>query len=468
VKNLDEVTRAGMARLYDMQHEDGSWGWWKESPADDFMTAYVLWGFSIARDAGLSVRRDAIDRAAAYLQRRLVVHERDVHLQAWLLHALSAWRKSPTTAETRAFDNVWGKRDQLSAYSRALLALTAHRYGNTERAPVLVRNLENGVKVDNAPDTSVLIGNTPSGQAIPTAYWGAGGFWWRWHEGPVETTAFVLQALVNIDPEHKLIEPAMNWLIKNRRGAQWSNTRDTAIAVLALNDYLKISGELKNDVAYEVTVNGKVAGSGSGSKTFSIEPSLLREAAQEIRIRRTSGTGPLYFAAEARFVSLEEPVKAAGNELFVRRDYYRLVPKPTLLKGVTYDKVLLRDGESIASGDRVEVVVSVEPKNDYSYLIFEDLKPAGLEAVSLQSGEPIWATDKKGRTTFVYQELRDRKVALFIDHLQQGIWEIRYTLRAEVPGTYHALPLLGQAMYVPDIRANGDEVRLTVTDERRQ
>ena len=46
---------------------------------------------------------------------------------------------------------------------------------------------------------------------------------------------------------------------------------------------------------------------------------------------RTSGTGPLYFGAEARFVSLEEPVKAAGNELFVRRDYYRLAPKPTLI-----------------------------------------------------------------------------------------------------------------------------------------
>ena len=31
----------------------------------------------------------------------------------------------------------------------------------------------------------------------------------------------------------------MNWLVKNRRGAQWSNTRDTAIALLALNDYLE-------------------------------------------------------------------------------------------------------------------------------------------------------------------------------------------------------------------------------------
>ena len=46
---------------------------------------------------------------------------------------------------------------------------------------------------------------------------------------------------------------------------------------------------------------------------------------------------------------------------------------------------------------------------------------------------------------WVYQELRDRKVALFIDKLPQGVWEIRYTLRAEIPGQYHALPVIGQA-----------------------
>jgi uncharacterized protein YfaS (alpha-2-macroglobulin family) len=70
--------------------------------------------------------------------------------------------------------------------------------------------------------------------------------------------------------------------------------------------------------------------------------------------------------------------------------------------------------------------------------------------------------DQTGRSVAVYQELRDRNVALFIDKLPQGTWEIRYTLRAEVPGQYHALPLLGQAMYVPDIRANGEEVRIGV------
>jgi uncharacterized protein YfaS (alpha-2-macroglobulin family) len=69
-----------------------------------------------------------------------------------------------------------------------------------------------------------------------------------------------------------------------------------------------------------------------------------------------------------------------------------------------------------------------------------------------------------GRTRWVYQELRDRKVALFIDHLPEGIWQMSYEMRAETPGVFHALPVLGHAMYVPEIRTNGGEVRIKVVD----
>jgi hypothetical protein len=65
----------------------------------------------------------------------------------------------------------------------------------------------------------------------------------------------------------------------------------------------------------------------------------------------------------------------------------------------------------------------------------------------------------------VHAELRDREVALFVDKLPQGVWEARYELRAEAPGRFHALPTLGEAMYVPEIRCNGRELRLSV-DER--
>jgi uncharacterized protein YfaS (alpha-2-macroglobulin family) len=458
------------------------------------MTAYVVWGFSIAREGGLDVRASVVSRATEWLDRQLVQQENQWDQETWLLHAIAAWRHAaPNAMEQKAFDDVWSHRERLSAYSRALLALAAHDFGATERAKILIRNLEDGVKVDRSPDESrvAATGNRSTAETIGTAHWGADGSWWRWWESPVETTGFALQALVAIDPQNRLVEPVMNWLVKNRRGAQWNNTRDTAIALIGLNDYLRTSGELGGDVSYELTVNGRAIASKTISArdvlnapaAFAIDASLIRDN-NEIRIHRRGGA--LYFAAEARFVSLEEPVKAAGNELFVRREYVRLAPKPTLLKGVVYEKVPLEDGATIDSGDRVEVVVTIETKNDYEYLLFEDLKPAGFEAVALQSGESLLASELRDdsvtrspasdptrvrraagadvtfRSASVYQELRDRKVAMFIDHLAQGVWQIRYPLRAETPGTFHALPLLGQAMYVPEIRANGEEVRVTV------
>ena len=115
-------------------------------------------------------------------------------------------------------------------------------------------------------------------------------------------------------------------------------------------------------------------------------------------------------------------------------------------------------------------MLTVEAKNNYEYLLFEDLKPAGLEAVQIRSGENLYIREVKSgggftsRSRWVYQELRDRKVALFIDQLPQGIWQVAYEMRAEAPGTFHALPVLGHAMYVPEIRTNSAESRLRVVD----
>jgi len=165
--------------------------------------------------------------------------------------------------------------------------------------------------------------------------------------------------------------------------------------------------------------------------------------------------------------------------------YFKLVNHPTLLKGFVSERVPLNDGDTVKSGERVEVVLTIEGKNNYEYLLFEDLKPGGLEAVQIRSGENLYvqevksgalsgknatlmnyksANDFTGRQRWVYQELRDRKVALFIDKLPQGVWQVSYEMRAESPGSFHALPVLGHTMYVPEIRTNGAEVRIRVVD----
>ena len=500
LRELERITKAGLERLYEFQHTDGGWGWWKEGDSDHFMTAYVVWGMTLARQAGVDVKSDSIERAVTYLDKELVEEENSYDGQAWMLHALavnhSAQKRSEVgKLQATAFTNLWNNREKLNAYTRALLALAAHSYGYTAQAQTLVQNLENGVKIDSRPDTSIVQRGAQSSDpsVIGTAHWGQDGIYWRWSDGGVESTSFALRALLAIDPKNKLIEPVTNWLVKNRRGAQWSNTRDTAMVVLTLNDYLRTSGELQPAVGYQVLVNGSPVATRqvtvdealSAPTRFSVPRELIRDGLNEVSIVRKNGSGPLYFSAEAEFFSLEEPLKPAGNEIFVRRQYFKLVNHPTLLKGIVSERVPLNDGETVKSGERVEVVLTVEAKNNYEYLLFEDLKPAGLEAVQIRSGGNVYIrelksgalTDKNatlmnftskddftGRSRWVYQELRDRKVALFVDRLPEGVWQLSYELRAEAPGAFHALPVLGHAMYVPEIRTNGAEARIRVVD----
>lgn len=496
---LKPMIGAGLTRLYDIQHSDGGWGWWKGGDSDVFMSAYVVWGLTLCQQADTDVRSDVLERGRDFLQKRLVEAENQPDLAAWMLHALASRfegddNPAPTRFEAKAFAELWKNKDNLNAYSRALTTLSAVYLGFDEEAQTLARNLENGAIINNAPQASVIAGSNPRNAAeLATARWGNDGIYYRWSEGGVEATAFVLKALLAVKADEALRDKALNWLLQNRRGAQWSNTRDTAITLLALNDYLKVSGELEQAIEYEILLNGEVVASenvpaGQGPlapSRFDVPVEKLKEGSNTITFTRKSGEAPLYFSARANFFTLEDPITPAGNVVFVQRDFYRIRPVPTLLDGFSEEKTKIASGAEVQSGDRVEVVLVVQAKNDLEYLVFEDLKAAGFEAVELQSGEPVFARELRvqedtegnlqlpvendkdryvGRQRWVYQELRDRKIASFVDKLPEGYWEIRMTLRAETPGSFSALPVLGHAMYVPEIRANSAEFKVTVED----
>ena len=504
LSELDAIVSQGLRRLYDLQHASGGWGWWEEDDDDHFMTAYVTWGLTLAQGAGVDIDRSVLQRAQNFLEKELVEKEFEYDLQSWMLHALATRylleeKNKPSRFEAKAFLNLMKNREQLNAYTRALLALSAKHFGFEEDARLLVDNLRNGVKIDERPDQSILVAdnNNNDAKVMRTAHWGEDGIYWRWSQGGVEATAFALMALLAIDSDNDLIDPVTHWLVKNRRGSQWSNTRDTSIVVLALNEYLKTTGELESAFEYETFVNGQSVAAGSVNlgnslevpSTIKVDRKIIKDGRNIVEIRRKTGDGPIYFAVYAEYFSLEDPITAAGNEIFVDRQFYRIRNVPTLLKGFSEEKVLLKESEYLESGERVEVVLTIEGKNNYEYLVFEDLKAAGFEAVQLRSGGMIQARELKAsiakegaksiekgiapgdekdrytqRSRPVYQELRDRKIASFIDRLPEGYWEIRYRIRAEVPGDFHALPVLAHAMYVPEIRANGKELRLSIKD----
>jgi len=191
--------------------------------------------------------------------------------------------------------------------------------------------------------------------------------------------------------------------------------------------------------------------------SIQLEEKDLDNSQGKIKIVR-EGKGNLYYSATAEYFSLEENIKAASNMIAINRDYYKLSEKKDKDNKIAYDKTLIKDGEILKSGDLVEVKLTVKSNNDYEYLIFEDMKPAGLEATEVNSG-------------YVYQngislsrEIRDEKNVFFANDLAQGTQIITYNLRAEVPGKFHALPTKSYAMYAPQIRANSDEKVIQVTD----
>jgi len=463
LNQLDKMTQDGLKRLYDFQHSDGGWGWWKEDDSDHFMTAYVVWGMGMAQKAGIKIKSGVLNRAVDFLHKSLVEEENNPDMLAWMTHAVSTteWRSGLVTKQR---DRLWERRDQLNPYTRALYALAEWNFGKPEdrqRARVLARNLINGMLED--PENG-------------TVHWGESGVHYRFSEGGVEATAFVIKALSTIAPQSEYLEPAVKWMALNRRGSRWKNTRDTAIAVLGLSAYLKTVNELNPNYDYEIFLNGQSLRRGhvdSGNvlafdRNVFLMGDVLKDGDNQVKVV-FKGQGALYVSSYLKYFTLEEDITPAGNEVFVERKYFRKSRKETLLKGYVEDWAELKRGDEIKSGDRVKVELTLDAKNHYEYLVAEDYKPAGLEAVELKSGTvyaQVLDEDgfKTGQRTWAYREFRDQKVVFFITKLPQGQHKLIYELRAEVPGEFHAMPNQTHAMYVPEIRANSTEMQLQVLE----
>ena len=187
-----------------------------------------------------------------------------------------------------------------------------------------------------------------------------------------------------------------------------------------------------------------------------------------VEVRR-NGTGPVYFNAYLTNFTLEDFIAKAGLEIKVQRKYYKLtaVDKKIKVSGSRgqaldqkvekYERRPLANLAELKSGDLVEIELVVESKNDYEYILLDDLKAAGFEPVEVRSGYT-------GNEMGAYVEFRDERVAFFVRALARGTHSVSYRLRAEIPGTFSALPAKAAAMYAPELRANSDEIKLRIRD----
>ena len=177
------------------------------------------------------------------------------------------------------------------------------------------------------------------------------------------------------------------------------------------------------------------------------------------------GKGSFAYTLTLKTYDISCPIKKTGYEIFINRKYYKLTEKienPDATDGsrrISWDRTEITDLGEVKSGDLIEVVLEIDSKNDYEYVMFNDMKPAGCETVDARSGY-TWAN---GLGVFI--EFRDEKVTMFASWVPQGKHALKYRLRAETPGKFHALPTVSEAMYAPLVRANSDEMRINIADK---
>jgi len=431
---LHDKIQAGLERLYNFQHPDGGWGWWQTDETHPFMTAYVVAGLSEARADGVTVDDKAIRKGAAWVKQSLGSnHDFAPDLRAYMLYSL-AMAGQPDSA---SLNNVYSNRAALSPYGLALLGLALEQ-AKDNRAAGLASQLESSVQ-----DT----GQEASWPATRDAMLD--------FEADVtpESTAYAMKFLSHQLPKSPLLPKAALWLVNHRNeGYWWSSTKQTAMVIYGLIDYLKATNELNPDIAATVTVNGQKVGEQAfhtdtalDSPEILLPENKLQSTNNQIQIQST-GKGRLYYSVTATHYSNEARLEQNGAvSLNLLRDYFRLTPARTGEK-IVYNLDPLTG--PVSQGDIVAVRLTVTG-SEWRYLLVEDPIPAGTEFIEKDNLYEINSKPPWWRYWFSRRELHDDRMAIFDTFFYEQQKQYFYLLKVVNPGTFHVSPARVEPMYQP-------------------
>ncbi len=359
-----------MQRLYSLQNGDGGWGWWPGEPSHPFLTAYAVLGLGLADQTGFSADKNTLDRAVGFLNQYLdekvdTAIPGMLSQRAFVLYALAEIGR-PNLARTVALYDSWL---DMSLYGRGFLLLALHKadaQGQAPRIRALVQNLQE--------------------QAKATA---AGTSWEENVANPLtmntntRTTAIALLALNRATPGDALLPNVVRWLMTQRQASGgWRSTQETAWAVLALTDYMVNSGDLKAAYRYSVNLNGKDILTGDVSKANLTEAKQQFIALQDLVTNvgnsltfDKQGEGNLYYTAYLTYYPQADQSPALDRGILVGRQYLQVDPQTLKPTG--------QPAQGVKVGDYVQVKLTVIAPTTLNYLIVEDPLPAGFEAVDV-------------------------------------------------------------------------------------
>ncbi|MEZ4502361.1 MAG: Ig-like domain-containing protein [Dehalococcoidia bacterium] len=467
-----------IASLLAARKAGGGWGWCRQCPVNERISAWVLIALgdaSMAGHAGAGGQGGGVrSLLLAYAGRSGDVEDPiDPGDRAFIYYALAHDAAATGGGGSSQSNTVLGLLQALVEQERANLP----NYG---RAYAILGLLDAGESPDSA--TIRLLLNDLSASTVASAN---GNHWEDERrrgsmQSDVRTTALVLQALVAAEPEHPLIEETVRWLTIARNADRWETNLERSDSVVGLADFASLTGELSGDFTYRVRlddrdlIEGEVTpGGASAAEHVEVPLADLRLGAVNLlTMLRDGGAGRLYYGVNLRYATPAAGIEARNRGFAVSHEYSLLDAPETRIDGAP-------------AGEIVRVRVTVVTDASRKFVVVEDLMPAGLEPIdpvlNITPIEVRQQLEAERREAFEgeapdyfapwfpwyfnpwdHVDTRDDRVVLYSDSLPAGVHEFIYYARATTPGDYFVAPAHAEESFFPEVFGRSDSSRFTV------
>jgi len=438
---LKRYAEAGVKRILSFQTTSGGLSYWpgKDEP-HAFATAFGLTALIEAKAKGYDVPDAALARMADFLESSL----RQGTITGEMPH------RGMADADTRAFfvmtlgrlgrpqpayvSTLWDKRDKLTPFGLAFLAVAVTE-GSGDKA--LLQPMLDAVR------------QAAKEEKLSAWYEGNPKLGWSF-DSPLRTHAGALLAYADARADGAMSEKLLAGLLARRTNGMWGNTQEDVFGIMAVAKLTGAAGTDKPDVTVKVDGKAIDAGlvhdvAGSGKRVELSGPDVGK--GDQLVVEFANGKKPVHATVRVEYVAeLDAHNRAPRSAGFAMTRRYETIDGASL------------EGKHLKLGSLVRARLHVHADQGNHYVAIDDKLPAGLEPLNaaLATTETVAAgkvTPEMRRALAVlsYSELRDSRVAFFIDDMAAGDYELTYVARATTPGAFVRPAASVEAMYQPEI-----------------
>jgi len=494
---MSRELESSLAKLKDMQSDNGGFVWFKGGPDDRYITQYILTGIGHlqklnAIPPSMAARVKAIVQTALpYLDAKLKKDYEDILKQQKSNKPLPSG-KTPVPAGKvagpvwigempvqylymRSFFSDYGipgdvfpavnyfrkqARDgwlQTSKYMQGMIALALFRTGDGYTAKNILASLK-----------ETAIRDEERGM-----YWKGmeGGYYW-W-QAPIEIQSLLTEAFHEIAPASDVENALRTWLLRQKQTHNWTTTKATADACYALlmgnSDWL--SAERKVDIRLgSKTASSDAADAEAGTGYFKkvFDGPFVQPSMGNITVTmKTAGTGspaspaggsPAWGAVYWQYFENLDKITSAANAKAPLKLTKKLFREKNTDRGPVLEPV--PENGVLHPGDKVKVRIEIQSDRSMEYVHMKDMRAACMEPVNVLSGYK-W----QGGLGY-YESTRDASTDFFFSYLPRGTFVFEYPLFVGQNGNFSNGVTSIECMYAPEFSYHSEGIRVNVEEAK--